>query len=67
LTTTVGLVAKEPEPGPDGRTKESSPKTFLSIGLVMLGIGLAMGIPGAIMAQNNRPVEQPGSTVTWFK
>jgi hypothetical protein len=67
LVSAVGLVAEEPRPGPDGRTEGASPSSILATGLVLLGLGLAVGIPGIVMAHNNRPQAQPGSTVTWFQ
>jgi len=67
LTTAVGAAAnnREPEVMADGKTKDSS--GFLVIGLVMLGVGLALGTTGVIVASNNRPEQQPGATAQWFK
>jgi hypothetical protein len=66
LTTTLGLLA-EPRPGPDGRADGTPPKTIVTLGLVMLGIGLVTGTAGVVMAHDSAPVEQAGSTATWLK
>lgn len=38
----------------------------LPIGLVLAGIGLALGIPGVALMFSERPVHQPGATTQWL-
>lgn len=67
LATTVGAVGKEPEPRPDGTTKGASPASFLTFGLITLGIGIITGTAGYFIAASHRPVEQAGSTTQWTR
>jgi len=61
--TAVGAAVPER----DSAGEPSGKATFLTLGLVFLGVGLATGIPGALMLLNNRPSEQPGATTTWVE
>lgn len=66
FATTIGLVAKPTQQeDASGRITQDDPKAFLGLGLVLLGIGLAMGTTGVILASSDRPVQQPGSTTQW--
>jgi hypothetical protein len=64
VATLVGASAKDPSPSPTGNTKGDA-RVFLPIGLVLLGIGAALGIGGTILIANNAPERQPGSTAQW--
>lgn len=64
IATVVGAAAKDPGPTTTGNTKGDA-RVFLPIGLVLLGIGAALGITGGILVANNAPERQPGSTTQW--
>ena len=64
VATLVGASAKEPAASPTGNTKGDA-RVFLPIGLVLLGIGAALGIGGTVLMANNAPERQPGSTARW--
>jgi hypothetical protein len=64
IATVVGAIAKEPATDSTGRTKGDA-RVFLPIGLVLLGVGAALGISGSILMVNNRPEKQSGSTAQW--
>jgi len=64
IATAVGASAKDPGPTTNGNTR-SDARVFLPIGLVLLGVGAALGIGGAILVANNAPERQPGSTAQW--
>jgi hypothetical protein len=61
LATTVGAIGTSQGNQP----ANGDPKAFLAVGLAMLGIGLAFGTTGILMASGDRPVDQPGSTTQW--
>ncbi|MBX3190856.1 MAG: hypothetical protein KF819_27915 [Labilithrix sp.] len=63
VATTIGAVGEWKPTEPD----EASPQAVLSLGLVMLGIGLVTGTAGTLMMYGNRPVDQPGSTTQWTR
>ncbi|GAC1584724.1 MAG: hypothetical protein NVS3B20_14540 [Polyangiales bacterium] len=66
LATTVGLVAKSPRDDPSGRPNgDGNPQGLLVVGLVMMGIGLALGTTGYFVAASDRPIQQQGSTIQW--
>jgi hypothetical protein len=64
VATAIGATARQPETDSSGKTK-SDPKTFLTLGIVLLGVGAALGITGGILMANNRPEKQAGSTTQW--
>ena len=64
IATAVGAAAKDPGPSTNGNTKADA-RVFLPIGLVLLGVGAALGIGGGILIANNAPERQPGSTAQW--
>jgi hypothetical protein len=64
VATVIGAAAKDPGPNPTGGTKGDA-RVFLPIGLVLLGIGAALGIGGSILIANNAPERQPGTTTQW--
>ena len=64
VATLVGATAKDSGPSSTGNPKGDA-RVFLPIGLVILGIGAALGIGGAILIANNAPERQPGSTAQW--
>ena len=64
VATLVGATARDPGPTSTGGTKGDA-RVFLPIGLVLLGIGAALGIGGSILIANNAPERQAGSTTQW--
>jgi hypothetical protein len=66
LMAIIGATASDPGPGLDanGHAK-SDARVLLPIGLVLTGIGVALGLGGTLLILNNRPEKQPGSTTQW--
>ncbi len=64
VATAIGASAKDPGPNPPAGTKGDA-RVFLPVGLVLLGIGAALGIGGSILIATNAPEKQPGSTAQW--
>ena len=66
--TTIGVFATSiggaAELSAQNSTK-GEPKTFLTAGLVVLGVGIAMGTTGIVLMSGNQAVHQPGSTTQW--
>jgi hypothetical protein len=66
LMAIIGATASDPGPGVDANGKaKSDPRVLLPIGLVVAGIGAALGLGGTLLILNNRPEKQPGSTTQW--
>ena len=64
IATAIGASAKDPGPTTTASSKGDA-RVFLPIGLVLLGVGAALGIGGAVLIANNAPERQPGSTAQW--
>jgi hypothetical protein len=57
------VAAAEPTPRADGSPGDGTP--FLVTGLVLLGLGVALGTTGGALMASHHPVEQPGATTQW--
>jgi hypothetical protein len=44
---------------------ENPRATFLTLGVVLLGVGAVLDVAGTLLMVNNRPERQPGSTTEW--
>jgi hypothetical protein len=58
----VGATASN-TPGPD--SPGFNRPEAIGIGLGTLGVGLVLGVIGAVVTAQHRPIEQPGSTIEW--
>lgn len=68
LATTVGALGlANPTIDKDGESNKGGATTFLAIGLVLLGVGLASGTAGLLLMFKHRPVEQAGATTQWVR
>jgi hypothetical protein len=61
--TTVGATAPDTSARAGGTNLDRP--AVVGAGLVTLGVGLALGVLGVVIATQNRPTEQAGSTIQW--
>lgn len=65
--TVIGLATNgsDRQPTQNPSQHEATPTAVITVGLVMLGVGLATGAGGIALMNNNRPEHQDGATVYW--
>ena len=66
IATVAGVAARDSASvDANGQTTNRDSRGVLTVGLVLLGVGAALGITSGFLMANHRPVKQSGSTTQW--